>query len=311
VLSLREIGRLLAAGWRQIVLSVCVVTLLGTVLSLVMTPSYRATVLVAHATDTQEAGGSLAALAGGLGGLSGLADLAGLNLGGSQDLNQTLALLSSRQFIDAFLVEQNVLPALYEDQWDSAGQRWREGGGGVSSLRARLSAWIANLTGDRGVAVRSDRSAGPSMWYAYGDFTRLLRVEKDRQTSLVTISIDWKDPRIAANWANALVQRLNRHIRDRVILEANRNLGYLDEQVKAVNSIELQQVMYRLVEREQRKAMLASVNEEYALRVLDPAAVPEQRRSPQRTLMVLASALLGLFVGAGVVIGRHLLRTDW
>jgi uncharacterized protein involved in exopolysaccharide biosynthesis len=274
-----------------------------------MTPSYRATVLVAQATDSQQAGGNLAAA--GLGSLSGLAELAGLNFGGSQDLNQTLAVLRSRQFIEAFLVEQKVLPTLYEAQWDSARQQWREGGGGASGLRARLSAWVANLTGDRGVASRSDPSAGPSMWYAYGDFMRLLSVEKDRQTNLVTISIDWKDPRIAASWANALVQRLNRHISDRAILEANRNLGYLDKQVRAVDNIDLRQVMYKLVEREQRKAMLASVNEEYALRVLDPAAVPEQRRSPQRTLMVLASALLGLFVGVGVVIGRHLLRAGW
>ena len=38
------------------------------------------------------------------------------------------------------------------------------------------------------------------------------RVSEDRKTGLVTLSIQWKDSVVAANWANAVVMRLNEAI---------------------------------------------------------------------------------------------------
>jgi uncharacterized protein involved in exopolysaccharide biosynthesis len=60
--------------------------------------------------------------------------------------------------------------------------------------------------------------------------------------------------------------------------------------------VEVQQAIYRLVEDQFKAITAASVREQYAFRIVDPARVPEARRpkSPRRVLMaVLGGFALG------------------
>jgi len=50
----------------------------------------------------------------------------------------------------------------------------------------------------------------------------------DPKTGLVTLSITWNDPNIAAKWANGLVRMANDYLRDQAIEESERNIAYLD-----------------------------------------------------------------------------------
>ena len=45
-------------------------------------------------------------------------------------------------------------------------------------------------------------------------------------------------------------------------------------------------VLYNLLESEKQKAMLANVNEDFALEVIDPAVAPQTREKPKRKLIV-------------------------
>ena len=56
-------------------------------------------------------------------------------------------------------------------------------------------------------------------------------------------------------------------------------------------------VLYNLLESEKQKAMLANVNENFALEVIDPAVSPEIREKPKRKLIVILGGLLGVFTG--------------
>ena len=53
-------------------------------------------------------------------------------------------------------------------------------------------------------------------------------------------------------------------------------------------------VLYNLLESEKQKAMLANVNEDFALEVLDPAVAPKTRDKPNRKLIVLLALYVGL-----------------
>ena len=45
-------------------------------------------------------------------------------------------------------------------------------------------------------------------------------------------------------------------------------------------------MLYNLLESEKQKAMLANVNEDFALEVIDSAVAPESREKPNRKLIV-------------------------
>jgi LPS O-antigen subunit length determinant protein (WzzB/FepE family) len=90
-------------------------------------------------------------------------------------------------------------------------------------------------------------------------------------------------------------------MRQRALTDAERNIEYLNDQLGRTNVVELQQVIYNLIEAEMKTLMLANVRNEYAFSVVDPAVVPELRARPKRKQLVVLGALLGGIVGLFVV----------
>ena len=63
---------------------------------------------------------------------------------------------------------------------------------------------------------------------------------------------------------------------------------YLEQELAKTTLQDMRAVLYNLLESEKQKAMLANVNEDFALEVIDPAVAPETREKPKRKLIVLS-----------------------
>jgi uncharacterized protein involved in exopolysaccharide biosynthesis len=124
----------------------------------------------------------------------------------------------------------------------------------------------------------------------------------------VTLSIRWKDPDTAAEWANVLVQRLNDRLRQQALTESERNVAYLQKEMAATSVVSLQQSMGRVLEGEMQKLMLARGNEEFAFKVIDRATPPKLRESPKRSLIAIVSMLAGGFLGVLFVFLRKAIQ---
>lgn len=137
-----------------------------------------------------------------------------------------------------------------------------------------------------------------NLWFAVRRFRKdIVSVREDNRSGVTTIAIEWKDPAVAAEWANAFVALANELTRTRALDSATKNIAYLEQQIAKTNIVELQRVMYNLVESETKTLMLANARHEYAFTVVDPAVTPETRVRPQRTLLVLGGGLLGAVIG--------------
>jgi len=106
------------------------------------------------------------------------------------------------------------------------------------------------------------------------------------KSGLITLSISWKDPGIAAQWANRLVKQLNEQLRQKAITDSKKRVGYLEQELAKTTLQDMRDVLYNLLESEKQKAMLANVNEDFALEVIDPAVAPKTREYPKRKLIV-------------------------
>ncbi len=89
---------------------------------------------------------------------------------------------------------------------------------------------------------------------------------------------------MAAQWANDLVKQLNEQLREQAIADSRKRVGYLEQELAKTTLQDMRAVLYNLLESEKRKAMLANVNEDFALEVIDPAVAPENREKPKRKL---------------------------
>jgi uncharacterized protein involved in exopolysaccharide biosynthesis len=229
--------------------------------SLLATEWYRVEVLLAPAESR-----SIPSLGGQLGSL---AALAGVTVG-DENSAEAIAILRSNEFARSFIEDFALMPVLYADKWDSAAKNWLE----------------------------DDPSKSPDIRDGVKYFREdLLRVSEDKRTGLVSLSLEWKDPELAAAWAAALVDRLNARVRERALREAEANVAYLQSELAKTNLVTLQQSIGRLLENELQKLMLARGNEEFAFVVLDPAAVPNERVRPRRAVISIVGTVVGGVLG--------------
>ena len=235
--------------------------------ALLATEWYRAEVLLAPA-DAK----STTPLPGQL---EGLAALAGVSVGG-RDMAEAVAVLRSREFAREFIEENGLLQVLFSDEWDSSRGQWKE----------------------------DDPAKWPDVRDAVKRFReRILIVREDRKTGHVTLIVEWTDAETAAEWATNLVKRLNASLRNQAIEEGETNIEFLRSELSQTNLVTLQQSIGRLLDSELQKLMLARGNEEFAVKVLDPAHVPKQRSRPRRTVIAMVGTMAGgILAVVGVVL---------
>jgi uncharacterized protein involved in exopolysaccharide biosynthesis len=266
-IDLRAVTARIAAHRWWLLASVLVFTALFSAAAFLLTPVYRAsTVLIPSRADKDSvmSGSSLS-------GLGGVASLVGINLGGGDTLTEeALAVLKSRQFTEKFIDERNLMPVLYAGLWDEHTGKWKV-----------------------------DDMHQPTPARAYRLFNGIRSIVQDRKTSLITLNIDWKDRMLAADWANDLVQTLNREMRQREKVRAESSVGYLEKEFESTNTVATREAISRLIEREVKQRMFATVTQEYAFRVIDPAKAPDRddRHFPPKLLLLVAGPFVGLFAG--------------
>jgi len=150
----------------------------------------------------------------------------------------------------------------------------------------------------------------PTLWMAVQAFrARVIEINNDVLTGTIIVSISWPDPAVAAEWANGYIVLCNEVVRQRAIQDATRNIEYLNAQLGQTTVVELQRVIYNLIENETKALMVANVRDEYAFAVIDPAVPPEIRSSPRRTLMVIIGLGLGGLLGAMLAVAHNLWRS--
>ncbi len=209
-------------------------------------------------------------MSGALAQFGGLASLAGISLPGAGE-QEPVAVLKSKEFARAFITDLNLMPVFLKDA---------ESSGKPLDIRDAVRVFD----------------------------TSVRTVSEDKKTGLVTLSIRWKDPDTAAEWANLLVQRLNDRLRQQALAESERNVAYLQKEMAATSVVSLQQSMGRVLEGEMQKLMLARGNEEFAFKVIDRATPPKLRESPKRSLIAIVSLLAGGFLGVLVVFLRKAIQ---
>ena len=266
----REVFLRLWAHRRWIAACVAVSTVGFVIAAFLITPIYRATTLLAPASSSRSSLSN--SLSSTLGQLGSIASMVGVNVGSVDiETEEAIAILRSRQFTEGFISDQNLLPELFDSLWDR-----------------KTSTWL--VTGDK----------QPTLGKAYKKFDEQVRsITEDKKTGLVLLQVDWRDPAMAALWANSLVDRLNRAMRARALAQVTKSLSFLDGELEKTTDTDTRLAINRLVEMQIRQRMLANVTEEYAFRIVDRATAPDKwdRIRPKRVLISISGLLAGLVFG--------------
>jgi len=233
-------------------------------LAFLMTPVYEVKLVMVPSSNERPVG-ALGGLLSGIGAASALG--VSLQVGGEK--SEAIAIIKSRAFTERFIAEQGLMPVLFAGDWDLEKEDWKA-------------------------------DIHPTLYDGYVVFdTGIRRISENLTDGTVTLSILWKDPNQAAEWANKLVEGLNETMRRGAIEEARTNLNYLNKELQKTNIVPVEQAIYALIEENVRAIAMANVRKEYAFRVIDPAAPPNEGAfiKPRRFLILLIGASMGFLCG--------------
>ena len=272
--SLREFLDVLWGGRILITIITVFATAAAGVAAWTIPKSYQASIMISPASETSgnQMGGMSA-----LSQFAGLASLAGISSGGDSKKAESLAVLQSETLTEKYISDNDLLPILFASKWDRAAGKWKV----------------------------ADPEKVPTLWKAneyFRDHVRL--VTTNPKTGLVTLTIVWRDPKLAADWANGLVKMANDYLRAKAIEQSERNIAYLTEQAAKTAVVGVREAIFSILQTEINKTMLARGNEEYAFKVIDRAVPPERPTAPRKPLWLLGGFMAGLSISILLVLLR-------
>jgi uncharacterized protein involved in exopolysaccharide biosynthesis len=249
----------------------------------IIPPEYIASVTLLPVTR-QSGSLGLNSISSTLSQFSGVASLAGIKLGSTSGLEaDALATLQSRLLTNMYIKQHNLMPLLFADQWNDATNTWKE----------------------------SDPKKIPTLWDADQLFKKHIRkVVRNAKTGTITLTVEWKNPQLAAQWANGLVTLTNNYLRQQTLTESNREIAYLRHEILRTDLVGVKTAIYSLMEQEIKEAMIAKGRVDFALRVVDPAMPPQKKSFPKPLLWTIGGGFFGLILGYFSSLIRDTVRSD-
>jgi uncharacterized protein involved in exopolysaccharide biosynthesis len=244
--------------------------LAGVSVSYLVTPVFKADALLVPSDEV------LGLNQNAMGGLGGLASLVGLGGMGNR-ANESLAVLKSRALTSAYIEANDLLPIIFYDRWDSSAHKWK------SDKKDKI----------------------PTLEDGYTAFDKSIRlVVENRKTGLINVSVTWRDPKLAKEWVDGLVNAANDLLRREAIARSTANLEYLQKVLDKTAVVTMRDTIGKLVESELKKQMMATGNKDYAFRIVDPAVIPEHKVAPKRSIFAVFGAAFGSLIWISLVAFR-------
>ena len=293
--------------------------LTGVSAAVITTNKYQATVVVAPAKSNNRVNiNSIRRAADLFGGLSiGLTNA--LRNRDGFDLQEALATLRSGDFLKRFVERRQLGPKLHKPSSsdpDASGPdeireipllqyAFQTLDRAYRQFRRRLSGEMKKLMRklyrphnlDRDVRKRDIPDSNNAHRF-HKRFRRIIAIERRPREGLVNVNVRWKDPVVAAEWANAVIADLNSFLRETAIAQARKRIAYLNRELDKTSVIPLRQSIYRLIEAETYTIMIAETRSDYAFKVIDSAVPPSINAPirPKRLRLITSATLMGFAI---------------
>jgi capsular polysaccharide biosynthesis protein len=280
--------------WRRRVFIACIVcTMVAiTALSSLFMPNIYSAKAIIMPVD-KSGGGIASSLMQQMGGLSGL-----IGLADSASSTEIVLLLHSDVLREKILKDYNLIPVFVSRQRGGEKKAWKTGQEKGFTLNAHslLFMLIESVMPANKKPVKKDNvSLGLLM------LATTVKIDHNVMDKTITISAESDDPVFAANIVNYFLTTLNNHMSSEAKRVTAINKHYLEDQLLKTADPLIKQKLYNMIAQQVETSMLAEVKENFCFKIIDPPRVPDEKIKPQRSLMVLSSFLVSLFLGVMIV----------
>jgi uncharacterized protein involved in exopolysaccharide biosynthesis len=235
---------------------------------------------------------------GGLAKLGGLAAIAGVNLPGTQGEGQfalyRAGLVSAEASADV-AGNEALMRRLFEAEWSETRNAWVEPQSPIRFVTRPAKSLL-------GFPASHWQAPGPQRLQQL--LEDKLMVVEDKESPVLTLSIEHKDPRLAADLLLQLHKAVDRQQQERVRQMARGNIEHLSRELQATTIAERRVAIASLLLEQENQLMLASSGMAFAAFVFDGPTQSAAPTSPQ-PLLILA---MGLAAGLALALVSALVR---
>lgn len=195
-------------NYKQIIIGItAILTTIASIVSFLSPNVFTATatLLLIDRAPTSNLSTLLGSMGGGLGILSSQAEL---QTGSSQKF---ITLLQTRTITEAVITKLNLMPVLFEEQWDEKASRWK--------------APKFSFDSDK-------QSTAPTMLSAIEKMKSYANFNKGDDKDVILIQFTSKDPHLAAKVANTYVSELEQYLKENALSTSKRNRLFVKEQLE-------------------------------------------------------------------------------
>lgn len=207
-----------------------------------------------------------------------------------------IEIIKSNQFFKKLIENQKILPLLI------AAKSWDKKNNKIIYDRS-----IYDDTKNTWVGLDNGLYS-PSLELAHKDFINTLVISRNKNTGFITLSYSHFSPYVARNIIEIIIREVNEEVSLMKIYESQKAVDYLTNEVSKSTYTELNNYFYELIQEYTRSLMLASLKDEYALTIVDPATLPEFPSSPKRLFLILFNVLLSIIISILLVIALFFLH---
>lgn len=238
-----------------------------------------------------------------LGQYSGLASMAGISLPSNGEENKTdmaIAILQSRKFLEVIASEiKDFAPIIIaSEKYDQENNIFTFD---EELYNEKTKEWVRD--------VKPPQTKEPSLLEIHKVYnSEVFSYSLDKNTGYISLSIELLSPVHAYDFLNILISKLNLISRQDALVEADKSLGFLQDEFAKTSQISVRDSITNLTDMQLKKKMMAEVNQDYLLKVIDPPFIPEFKTRPSRAMICIIGFLFGLIISISWIFIIELIR---
>ena len=290
-IDLRELFAALWDGKLLIFIATCAVFLFSSAYLHRAERSYTVSVTLRPTEEQSSAGGNL-------GGLGGLASLAGVQLpsGGATEFITFQAMLKSQEVASRLFADENLIQRLFAGEWDESRKSFLQPITTLGNVKRMLKPL---LTGEGQSAYIAPNAARLAKTLAED-----LSVSEDQTSGMLKLSMESAKPKLASDLMLALIRETDGFLKERFVISGSDALRFYQQKISKARSREHREALAKLIATEEQKLMLATREGPFVVEIMMGPDQSLRPTSPKSSLVLALGLVLGLFLGAAVVLLR-------
>ena len=240
-----------------------------------------------------------------LSGLSGFASIAGIQLptSSSKDFNIFKELITSTEVSEIIFENKSIIRDIFRSEWDDSLNNFARPP--KSKIQIHVSDFKKLLTGNI-----EENYMPPNPRRLAIVINDSIQIGENKETGFLEFSSETSEPKLMLSLMIKAAEASDKIMRQRYIDFSTEPLAFYKEKISTARSREHREALAELISREEQKLMFASRGKYFIAEPYINPTISLHPTAPKPKLILAVSLVLGLFIGAALVLMRHAIKKE-